>query len=307
MRIFVAGATGVIGRRLIPLLVEAGSEVTAVARTPEKRSQLERQGATPISVDLFDPPAVEEAVAGHHTVINMATSIPAGMRAMLPGAFNENTRIRQEVSQNLAAAAMAARAQRFVQESFAPVYPDCGDEWIDESVPIAPATYVESVRSAESAASEFAKSGGAGIVLRFAFFYGPDSPHTQDIVRLVKKRIAPGFGSPDGYMSSIWLDDAAEAVLAALEVPSGAYNVTDDLPMTRREAFNILAAELGVKPPRMAGEWLKKVMGAVGETLSRSHRLSNAKFRHASGWLPKIPSLREGWKLVAAPELEGRH
>ena len=148
MKIFVAGATGVVGRRLIPLLVGAGSEVTAVARTKAKAAQLRKQGATPVKVDLFDPAAVEEAVAGHHTVINMATRIPSGMRALLPGAFNENARIRTEASQNLASAAIATRAQRFVQESFAPVYPDRGDDWVDESVAIEPAAYVESVRDA---------------------------------------------------------------------------------------------------------------------------------------------------------------
>ena len=88
MRIFVAGATGAIGRRLVPLLVNAGSEVTAVSRSAGKSEQLRKQGATPVTVDLFDPAAVEKAVAGHHTVINMATKIPTGMKAMLPGAFD---------------------------------------------------------------------------------------------------------------------------------------------------------------------------------------------------------------------------
>src|SRR3954447_8542799 len=107
MRIFVAGATGVIGKRLVPLLVEAGAAVTGVARSPAKRRQLERQGATPVTVSLFDPAAVEEAVAGHDIVINMATRIPSRLRLLLPGAFRENTRLRREASQNLALAAIA--------------------------------------------------------------------------------------------------------------------------------------------------------------------------------------------------------
>lgn len=304
MRIFVAGATGVIGRRLVPLLVNAGSEVTAVSRSAKKSAALRKQGATPITVDLFDPAAVEAAVAGHQTVINMATRIPSGMKVMLPGAFHENIRIRREASQNLASAAIAARAQRFVQESFAPVYPDRGDEWIDESVPIEPTSYVQSVRDAESAAAEFTNSGGTGVVLRFSMFYGPDSSLTHNIIGFVRKGIAPSFGSSDGYMSSIWTDDAADGVFAALNVPAGVYNVTDDAPMRRREAFDLLAAALGVKPPRMAPPWVTRMMGPVGETLGRSHRLSNAKFRQASGWLPRVPSLREGWKLLVR-QLEG--
>src|SRR5687767_7168817 len=259
MRIFVAGATGVVGRRLVPLLIDAGSEVTAVARSPAKARQLRKQGAEPVTVDLFDPAAVEAAVAGHHTVINLATSIPSGVRVMLPGAFDENARIRREASQNLASAAIAARAQRFIQESFAPVYPDRGGEWIDESVPIEPASYVESVRDAESAVAEFTRSGGAGIVLRFSFFYGPDSTTTQDIVRAVKGGIAPMFGSPDDYMSSIWTDDAASAVFAAFKVPAGVYNISDDEPMRRGEAIQLLASALGAKQPKMPPKWLSNL------------------------------------------------
>lgn len=296
----MAGATGVVGRRLVPLLVSAGSDVTAVSRSPAKSAALKSQGATPVMVDLFDPAAVEEAVAGHNTVINIATKIPSGMKVMMPGAFDENIRIRREASQNLASAAIAARAQRFIQESFSPVYPDRGDEWIDESVPIEPASYVESVRDAESAAAEFTRSGGAGVVLRFSMFYGPDSSLTLDIVNFVKKGFAPVFGGGDGYMSSLWTDDAAEAVFAALKVPAGVYNVTDDVPMRRREAFDLLAGELGVKPPRMPPVWVTTMMGSLGDTLGRSHRLSNAKFRQASDWAPKVPSLKEGWKRLVS-------
>src|SRR5687767_3080861 len=300
MRIFVAGATGVVGRRLVPLLIDAGSEVTAVARSPAKARQLRKQGAEPVTVDLFDPAAVEAAVAGHHTVINLATSIPSGVRVMLPGAFDENARIRREASQNLASAAIAARAQRFIQESFAPVYPDRGDEWIDESVPIAPAPYVESVRDAESAAEEFTKSGGAGVVLRFSLFYGPDSSLTQDIVKWVTRGFAPALGAAEGYMSSLWTDDAASAVFMSLRVPAGVYNVTDDEPVRRGEAFRLLAAALGAKVPRMPPRWATRLMGSVGETLGRSLRLSNAKFRQASGWRPAVPGVRSVWTTLVS-------
>lgn len=299
MKIFVAGATGVIGRRLVPLLVDAGSEVTAVARTKEKAKQLEKQGATPVTVSLFDAAAVKDAVAGHNTVINIATRIPSGFRMMIPGAFNENIRIRREASKNLANAAIATRAQRFVQESFAPAYPDRDDEWIDEDVPIMPARHLESVEDAESAAASFTRSGGAGVVLRFSMFYGPDSSLTLDMVNYVRRGFAPVFGGGDGFMSSVWTDDAASAVFASLKVPAGTYNVTDNSPMRRRDVFNHLAHALGVKPPRIPPLWVTKLAGSLGDTLGRSHRLSNAKFRQASGWVPKVPSVREGWKLLA--------
>ena len=297
MKVFVAGATGVIGRRLVPLLVASGASVSAVARTNAKAAQLKKLGATPVRVDLFDPAAVDKAVQGHDAVINMATKIPTGMRILLPSAFKENTRIRTEASQNLALAAINTRARTFIQESFAPTYPDRGDEWIDESVPIAPTSYVRSVIDAESAAGEFTKSGGSGIILRFSMFYGSD-PLTLSMVDAVKRGVAPAFGAPDSYMSSIWIDDAASAVFSALSVPAGAYNITDDVPMLKREAFEVLAKELGVKPPRMLPRWAASMLGSVSETLGRSQRISNAKFRQAANWSPKVSSLREGWKLL---------
>jgi 2-alkyl-3-oxoalkanoate reductase len=305
MRIFVAGATGVIGRRLIPLLIDAGSEVTAVARSKAKVNQLTKQGARPVTLDLFDPVAVKDAVAGHNTVINIATHIPSGLRSMMPGAFAENVRIRREASMNLANAAIATRAQRFVQESYAPAYPDRGDEWIDEDVPIMPGAHIESVRDAESSAATFTRSGGAGVVLRFSNLYSHDSSLTLDMVSAVKKGIAPVFGGPDGFMSSIWADDAAAAVFASLRVPAGVYNVTDSVPMLRREVFDLLARMLGVRAPRIPPMWLTKLTGSLGDSLGRSHRLSNARFRQASGWVPRVSSVKEGWQILAAELKDG--
>jgi len=298
VKVFVAGATGVVGRRLVPLLVGAGASVTGVARSREKERQLEAQGATPVRVSLFDPAALEVAVAGHDAVINIATKIPSGMKLFAPGAFNENIRIRTEASQNLALAAIATRARRFIQESFAPAYPDRGEEWISEDVDIQPPKYIESVRHAESAAMEFTKSGGTGVVLRFSMFYGPDSSLTLDMLNSVRRGIAPALGGPHGYMSSIYTDDAASAVFAALSVPAGAYNVTDDMPMRRRDAFDLLAKEMGVKPPRIIPRWISNRLGSVADALGRSQRLSNARLRNSSPWVPKVPSLREGWRIL---------
>jgi nucleoside-diphosphate-sugar epimerase len=300
LNIFVAGATGAVGRRLVPLLVRANHDVTGVARSDAKALSLRLQGARPITLDLFDRPAVARAVTGHDVVINMATHIPTGAKAMLPGAFNENSRIRREASRNLAEAASAAGASRFIQESFAAVYPDRGDEWIDETVPIEPARYVESVRVAESAANEFTKGGGTGVVLRFAFFYDPESPFTLDIMRFVRTGIAPMLGSPDGFMSSLWTDDAATAVVSALDLPAGTYNVTDDQPVRRREVFESLAAALGVKPPKPLPQIITRLFGSVGETLGRSLRLSNARLKSASSWSPQVRSILEGWPLLVS-------
>ena len=300
MRIFVAGATGVIGRRVVPLLEGAGHDVTAVARSESARAMIVRHGATPATVDLFDPPAVRDAVAGHDVVINMATRIPPSSRAFLPGAWRENDRIRRQASRNLVDAAISAGASRFIQESFVGLYPDRRDEWTDENVEPHPAPHARSALDAEGHAARFSESGGTGVVLRFAYFYGPDSSYTIDTVRFARKGIAPTFGRPDGFISSISLDDAAAAVLAALAVQAGIYNVSDDEPLTRRDHFAALADALGVRMPWLAPPWAAKLFGSVGETVSRSQRLSNGKFRTATGWAPRWVSVTEGWPAVVA-------
>jgi len=300
MRIFLTGATGVLGRRALPLLTGAGHSVTAVARRPQSRADLAREGASPIELDLFDANAVGKAVAGHDAVVNLATHLPAGFRAFLPGAWKENDRIRRVVSANLVDAALAGGAARFIQESFAPVYPDRGDQWIDERVPIAPVAYNRTVVDAERSAERFSGGGGTGVVLRFALLYGPDSWFTRDLIRYVRRGWAQVPGAADAYISSVSHDDAAAAVVAALGAAPGIYNVVDDEPMRRREFFDSLAGVLGVPPPRLPPPWLKYLFGSLGEMLARSLRISNRKLRDACGWAPRYPSMREGWPAVVA-------
>lgn len=300
MRIFVAGATGVIGRRIIPRLIDAGHEVTAVARTNEKRARLAEVGAVPVAVDLFDAAGMRRAIEGHEVVINMATKIPPSSRAFVPGAWRANDRIRTIAAANLAGAAIAAGVKRLIQESFAPIYPDRGDEWIDEATPVRPARYNRSVLDAERAADRFTESGGAGVVLRFAYFYGHDSGFTLDVIRYVRKGWAPAMGSPSGFISSITHDDAAGAVVAALDAPGGIYNVSDDEPVTRREFHDVLASQLNVQPPRFPPAWLSRATGSIGETLARSQRISNARLESVTDWQPESPSVREGWPHVLA-------
>ena len=308
MRILLTGATGVVGIRAIPLLIRGGHEVTAVVRAAEKAKVVASLGATPVQLDLFDAAAVTQAVrghGGHDTIINLATSIPPSSRAALPWAWKENSRVRREVSRNLTQPAAAAGVQRFVQESFAPIYADADDQWITERFPIKPAAYNRAVLDAESAATGFAAStpGRTGVVLRFGLFYGADSEFTQDMLRAARKGFAMAMGSPDGFLSSISHDDAATAIVAALNAPSGIYNVVDDEPLTRREFYAALAAVAGAPPPRFPPSWLWRLFGSIGETLARSQRISNAKFKSATQWQPAYRSAREGLRamLAAAP------
>src|ERR1051325_5137310 len=167
MRIFVTGATGVVDRRLVPLLLSAGHQVTAIGRTADKRTMLERQGATAIDANVFEPASLG-AVAGHEAIINLATHMPASTaRMMLPGAWRENDRVRRVGSANLVDAAIVHGVSRFIQESFAPIYADRGGEWIDERWRVEPVRYNRSILDAERSAERFTEHDGTGVVLRF--------------------------------------------------------------------------------------------------------------------------------------------
>jgi nucleoside-diphosphate-sugar epimerase len=305
--VFVSGATGVIGRRVVPALLQAGHRVTAVARAREKKAALQMLGASVSDADLFSPAALAAAVAGHDVVINLATHMPASSsRMLLPGAWSENDRIRRIGSANLVNAAIAAGAERFIQESFAPVYPDRGDQWIEEDTPIAPVRYNRSIADAEKSAERFTGNGRSGIVLRFAFFYGPDARFSIETIRSVRRGRAPLPGPADAFISSASQDDAASAVVAAMDASAGVYNVVEDEPVTHREYFDSLARALEVAPPKLPSAWLARLFGSLGKMMARSLRISNRKLREATGWRPRFPSVREGWPAVVAALGEDR-
>lgn len=297
MRILVFGATGVVGRRAVPLMVAAGHEVTAVGRNPARRSALERAGAKVTDADLFDRSSVRRAVQGQDAVVNLATHIPAStFRMMLPGAFRENDRIRKAGSAIVADAAAEAGVGRLIQESFAPVYDDGGDRWLDESAPQKPAHYNRTVLDAERSAQRFGFSGGDWVVLRFAWFYGPDS-FLPEMVKVARKGWAPIPGAGDAYWSAVSHDDAASAVLASLAAPSGAYNVCDDEPLTRHELLGELTDAFGLARVKPMPSWATLLMGSMGEFMGRSERMSNRKLR-GIGWEPRYPSVREGFRAT---------
>lgn len=305
MKIFIAGATGVVGRRVVPLLLEGGYQVTAVARTAKQVAALRALGARAAAHDLFNVESLHRAVAGHNVVVNLATHIPpSSARMMLPWAWRENDRLRRVASSNLADAAIAAGAERFIQESFAPAYPGRGDAWIEEDTPLSPTRYNRTLLDAERSAQRFTRSGATGVVLRFALFYGPDAFQLDDMIRFVRRGWAPLPGTADAYVSSVSHDDAANAVFAALQLPTGAYNVVDDEPLTRRAYFDSLAQALGVAPPALQPAWMARLFGSMGELLARSQRISNRRLRTATGWTPVYPSVRHGWQsLISAPSM----
>jgi nucleoside-diphosphate-sugar epimerase len=293
-RIFMSGATGVIGVHALSQLIAQGHDITAVGRSDQKRRQLESIGARAIELDTFDEAATRAALYGIDIVINLATHMPASaMKMMLPWSWKENDRLRREGSAALARAARAASVKRFMQESFAPVYEDGGDRWIDESWPQRPVSYNRTTLDAERSAMRFSEEGGESVVLRFAGFYGPDAV-LREMIGIVKMGWSPLAGSPSAYWSSIAHEDAASAVVALVSAPAGIYNVCDDAPLTRREWTGALAAAAGAKQPRPMPKVLAALGGTTMELLSRSQRMSNRKLRSATGWVPKWPSAREG-------------
>ncbi|HEY1251072.1 MAG TPA: NAD(P)-dependent oxidoreductase [Thermoanaerobaculia bacterium] len=298
-KVLVTGATGVVGRRLVPILLLNGHRVVIVARPSERRQGLEEAGAVAVDADLFDVGSLRRAASGCDVVVNLATHMPTSSTQMMHlAAWKENDRVRKEGSSNLVDAALAEGVGRFIQESFAPVYPDSGDRWIDEETPLKPVRYNRTVLDAERSAQRFTQAGGTGVVLRFADFYGRDSRFLSEAIGQVRRGRAFLPGRPEAYISSVSHDDAATAAAAALALPAGTYNVADDEPVTRREYFDSLAHALGVPPPKLLPVWAKWMLGSLGECLARSLRISNTKLRGASGWAPKYPSVREGWPPV---------
>jgi nucleoside-diphosphate-sugar epimerase len=299
MRVFVAGATGVAGRGVVPALVSAGYEVTAAVRSPAKSRQARGWGARAVEVDLFDPVAVRRAVNDHEAVCNFATHIPAMFREALPGAWSENDRVRRHVSANLVAAALESDCPRFLQESIGFVYPDRSEEWINEQIEPAATVVTKSALDAEANVARFTAAGRTGVTLRFAQFYGPGSVHSAGIVHVAERfGLGPLVGDPDGFSSWIHQDNLGPAVVAALSAPAGIYNVGDDEPVRRRELHDLFAEALGRKHLREIGKLAGRMGGGKSEAIARSQRLSNAAFASASRWVPGIRSAREGWPAL---------
>jgi nucleoside-diphosphate-sugar epimerase len=303
MDVFVVGATGELGRPTVARMVRDGHRVRGVARSDAKAALLRGLGADPVQVDVFDRDAMSAAMKGADAVVHIATHIPPVREIRKPGAWELNDKLRSELTPVLVDLALEHGAGAFVAESISFPYPDRGDAWIDESVPI-DASY-PSITDLERAVERFTAGGGRGVTLRFSQFYGPTAESIDAALKYAKWRLAMTVGSPSGYQSSIHPADAGSAVAAALDAPGGVYNVSDDEPLTRRENVDAFADAFGLARLWMLPSWLTKmVAGSASAALARSHRISNAKFKQATGWAPAYPNARQGWKATAAARIE---
>ncbi|MDQ3740876.1 MAG: NAD(P)-dependent oxidoreductase [Actinomycetota bacterium] len=302
MRVFVAGATGAIGRRLVPRLVEAGHEVTGMTRSPERAEALRAAGADPVVADVFDVPALEAAVAAARpeVVVNELTDIP---RPMNPRKYAQQMagleRIRAEGYPNLVRAAQAAGARRLVAQSISFVYapgapPATEDDplWHD-----APEPFATTLRATLAGERAVLDSGLQPLVLRYGWFYGPGTSYAADggITAAIRKRGYPIVGNGAGVSSFIHVDDAAEAtVLAVASGVTGVLNVVDDDPAALREWLPAVAASIGApKPRRVPAILARMAAGPIAVAFSTRQRgVSNARAKEALGWTPGHPTWR---------------
>jgi nucleoside-diphosphate-sugar epimerase len=300
--IFVTGATGVLGRATIPQLLASGYTVRAFSRGDANDAAVRALGAEPVRGDLFDPDSLSRALAGAYTILHLATRIPPSSNMRRRSAWVENDRIRAEGTKNLVDAALEADAQVFVYPSFAFVYPDSGDAWIDAaSRPIDPIDILHSTIAAEREVARFAAEGGRrGISLRLGFLYDSALPSTQEQLQLARRGVSMFGGVPEAFTPTLWIGDAAAALLAALHrAPSGLYDVVDDEPVRQRQLKTALAAASGRRRILALPVWLVRMMaGPTGEAFTRSLRISNRRFREASGWVPAVRNAVEGMALV---------
>lgn len=300
MKVFLTGATGAIGPSTVRALLDAGHDVRAVARDDDKVDRLRRGGAEPARVDLFDADAVRTAIAGCDAIAHLATNVPAISRMARRGSWSTHNRLRTEATRNLLAAAHANGIDTVVKESVTFVYPDRGDDWIDESVPPDDRVrLLEPTLEGEGLVTDFGH-GARGVVLRFGLFYGPTSRSVDEGLRLARWRSSTVAGPPGAYLSSTHTDDVATAAVAALAAPSGTYNVVDDQPLTRRDYLDAFARAFDLGRLRLTPTWmLRLVAGSSAGALIASQRVSNRRFRAATGWAPAYPSAQQGWVAVA--------
>jgi nucleoside-diphosphate-sugar epimerase len=302
MRVFVAGGTGVIGRRLVPQLVARGHQVTATTTSPGKLGLLEQLGADALVVDGLDAVSVGEAVAEARpdAIVHQMTAI-----AVKPDMkhfdrlFATTNRLRTEGTDHLLAAAEATGVSNFVAQSYASWNGIRKGGWVKtEEDPLDPMTgmaahaVMEAIRHLEDVVL---KAGGA--VLRYGGLYGPGA--TDDQVELVRKRQFPLVGGGTGYSSWVHLDDAASATVLAVEQKArGVFNIVDDEPAPASEWLPYLAACAGAKPPMRVPKWLARLLaGEVAVTMMTEGRgFSNAKARRELGWELRYPSWRKGFK-----------
>jgi 2-alkyl-3-oxoalkanoate reductase len=308
MKVFVAGASGAIGSRLVPQLLERGHDVTGTSRSLQKAEQLRSLGAEAVVLDVLDAEAVRQAVleTEPEAIVHQATALAdVSFSRNLDRSFAHTNRLRIKGTDALVAAAREAGVRRLVAQSFANYrYARQGGSVKTEDDPLDPSP-VDGMRETSAAMTylDVAVFAAGGIALRYGGFYGAGN---DGFVWPVRKRQLPIVGSGNGVSSFIHLEDAAAATVLALEHDGPAiYNIVDDEPAPVREWLPVLAEALGAKPPRHFPVWLARLFAGDGAVMlgTEARGASNAKAKRELGWVPRFASWRQGFAQVyAAPE-----
>jgi 2-alkyl-3-oxoalkanoate reductase len=310
MKVFVAGASGVLGRALVPQLVEQGHDVVGMTRSASKQDLVRSLGARPVVADALDPDAVAQAVASAEpeVIVHQLTALSGNFDMRHIDRFFETTnRLRTEGTDHLLAAARAVGARRFVAQSYAgwPAARSGGpvkgeDAPFDPHPPGQLRGMLDAIRRLEEAVT------GAGwlegVVLRYGGFYGPGTTLSADPAAThsaaIRKRQFPVVGDGGGIWSFIHVEDAAAATAIAVERGRpGVYNVVDDDPAPVREWLPVLASALDAKPPRRIPRWLGRLAAGESATamMTDVKGASNAKAKRELGWQPRYASWRQGF------------
>ena len=309
MRIFVTGATGALGRHLVPGLVAAGHQVTATTRAPGKVAQLREAGAEPVILDGLDREAVIAAVraAAPEVIVHQMTAL-ADMRSLRHAdqVFAGTNELRTRGTDNLLAAAQRAGTRRVIAQSYAGAGPDqpSGGALKTEADPVGWRTIAGAAAMPAAITYVDTTVPGAvpeGIVLRYGTFYGPGA--SDAVLELVRKRRLPVIGGGTGVWSFIEVSDAAAATLAAVgHGAPGVYNVVDDDPAPVAEWLPYLAQVAGAKPPMRLPGWVGRLLAGefVVAQMTTSRGSCNEKARKELGWEPRYPSWRQGFRAWVA-------
>jgi nucleoside-diphosphate-sugar epimerase len=316
MKVFVAGATGVLGRALVPRLVARGHEVVGMTRSASKQDLVRGLGARPVVADALDPDAVAQAVASAEpeVIVHQLTALsgPMSVRdARRPDrsfAATMTNRLRTEATDHLLAAGRAVGARRFVAQGFAAFrFARTGGPVRTEADPLDPNDPPAALRSLQAGYLYLERAvatieWGEGLVLRYGGFYGPGTAISlaEDAVMagLIRKRRFPIVGDGGGVFSHVHVDDAAAATVAAVERGQpGVYNIVDDEPAPVREWLPVLASALDAKPPRRMPRWLARLAAGEAATLMMTEvkGASNEKAKRELGWKPAYASWRQGF------------
>lgn len=305
MKVFVTGATGVLGRPVVKSLIDEGHTVLAHARSENAVAALQAMGADPVTCDLFHSEQVQPHLDGCQAVLHLATSIPKTPDIKKADAWRQNDRLRTDATAALVEAATeTASVKTFVYPSVCFMYSDHGSNRVDAgSAKSTPVGILHSTLDAEGSVADFDQSDASrvGVSLRFGIFYGPSSRDSADVIKFARKGLALPLAQQQAYKSMIWIDDAANAVIAALKLnDGGVYDVVEDEPLTIAQSTTALAEAVGRAKIRSLPRFMLRFLltPELREMMGRSQRVDASRFKSLTGWAPQVPSQREGWKIL---------